>query len=443
MYMSNEKPKFHSKVLVNGSLFEMAYDEVSSSSFFIGLENGDVIRKESILINDSEVLPFPPAHDLIEKHVVLFPSDAEEYVSEAKLIEDIRLFIHKYLEVSEFLEKIAPYYVLLTWSYESFNELPYLRAIGDYGSGKSRFLKVIGSICYQPMITVGATTTAPIFRIMNQFKGTLILDEADLRFSDTNVELVKILNSGFQKEMPVLRCADSKQNHDVRAYDVFGPKIIATRNQFDDKALESRFIIEHMDGKLIRKDIPLNISNEFVGEALTLRNKCLLWKLRNWSTIGLKTMEIPYVEHRLVQIASPLLSIIDDEMTRNDLISYITKYNGELIIERGLSFEGEIFESVYEFMGDGRAYATIKEITDFHNTKLTDREKLNPRKIGSILRNKFQMNPVKINKGFILKKDIFEKHAQRLATKYGLNSEQVNDVNVVGGHEDIPIELFN
>jgi hypothetical protein len=82
---------------------------------------------------------------------------------------------------------------------DRFNEVPYLRAIGDFGSGKSRFIQSIGILCYKPVFTGGATTPSPIFRIVNEVHGTLIIDEADFKFSDMTSEIVKILNTGYQK----------------------------------------------------------------------------------------------------------------------------------------------------------------------------------------------------------------------------------------------------
>jgi len=39
-------------------------------------------------------------------------------------------------DVSPAFEKVATHYVLLSWVYDAFNELPYLRRGGDYGSAK-------------------------------------------------------------------------------------------------------------------------------------------------------------------------------------------------------------------------------------------------------------------------------------------------------------------
>jgi hypothetical protein len=136
-------------------------------------------------------------------------------------------------------EKIASYYVLFSWVYHSFNELPYLRLRGDPGSGKTRLLLTVGSLCYKPIFASGASTFSRLCRILDAFRGTLIIDEGDFRLSDERAEIVKILNNGNAKGFPVLRSEVSgKGEFNPRAYAVIGPKLVATRGFFEDRALE-------------------------------------------------------------------------------------------------------------------------------------------------------------------------------------------------------------
>jgi len=72
--------------------------------------------------------------------VVHFASAVAPYDSQAALFADVERFIHRYLELPSDLEDIAALYVLLTWVYEFAPSIPYLRVIGDWGSGKTRFL---------------------------------------------------------------------------------------------------------------------------------------------------------------------------------------------------------------------------------------------------------------------------------------------------------------
>ena len=151
----------------------------------------------------------------------------------------------------------------------AFNELPYLRLRGDYGTGKTRGLLAIGSLCYRPFFASGASTVSPIFHTLDRLGGTLILDEADFRFSDATSEVVKILNNGNVKGMPVLRTMQNRDKEfNPRAFRVFGPKIIAMRGSYDDPALESRFLTEDMGLRPMRADIPISQPTALRAEAL-------------------------------------------------------------------------------------------------------------------------------------------------------------------------------
>src|SRR5207237_5708350 len=134
-------------------------------------------------------VPYSTNNNLSRNRVALFPSEAKDYGSESALIEGIRAFIHRYVDVSPLFETIAIYYVLLSWVYEDFNELPYLRIRGDFGSGKTRFLLIVGSICFRPIFASGASSISPIFRILDSFKVTLIIDEGDFRMSAEKTDL--------------------------------------------------------------------------------------------------------------------------------------------------------------------------------------------------------------------------------------------------------------
>jgi hypothetical protein len=158
---------------------------------------------EEVTIDDKRYRPYPPTYNLVEKNVILFPSLTCPYENEEEILAEVQAFIHKYLDITEIYEQIATYYVLFSWMYDKFNEVPYLRTIGDFGSGKSRFLQAIGILCYKPIFTGGATTPSPIFRIVNEAKGTLIIDEADFKQRILFLSLTT-LKSTYQKKREVL-----------------------------------------------------------------------------------------------------------------------------------------------------------------------------------------------------------------------------------------------
>jgi predicted HTH domain antitoxin len=438
----NKKKIRKSSMILDGQVVETIYNQKEEKTQFAVYRDNQVELLDTIKNdNGDEFYPLDAKSDIVNKNVVLLPSIPLEYENEEKLIKDIKNYIHKYLDISPTYEQIASYYVLFSWIFDRFHEVPYLRAIGDFGSGKSRFLQAIGSICYRPIFTGGATTTAPIFRILDEIKGTLVLDEADMRFSDMTTDVVKILNMGYQKGGSVLRM-QGKELLEIKAYDVFSPKIIATRETFSDKALESRFLTEEMGRGKLRNDIPRRLSDEFWNEALEIRNKLLMWRFRNYhKELIFDEAMIEGVHPRLHQIVIPLMTIIESKEMKESLKDFVQKYNVELIADRGLSRESDIAFAILKFENDTKKKEiTVGEIAEYINQDIFDFEgKLTPRKIGWYLRSKMQLKPYKTRKGYVLN---LERNKERLdfwKERYGITDEDikgedvnvVNDVNVV------------
>ena len=265
-----------------------------------------------------------PKAPLIQHDVVLLPSELADYGSYDDLIAEIRAHVRRYVDLSEEFEIVTAHYVLLTWLYDCFNELPYLRVRGDYGTGKTRFLQIVGSICYRPMFVSGASTVSPIFHLLDTFKGTLILDEADFRFSDEKAELVKILNNGNARGMPLLRAHISRQaEFEPRVFHVFGPKLVAMRKEYEDEALESRFVTEEVEMGELRSDVPINLPHRYSEEAFLLRNRLLMYRFRNWRPFELGSkLQVNGTTARQRQLLAPLFAVALSQKAQSVLRSF-------------------------------------------------------------------------------------------------------------------------
>ncbi len=340
------------------------------------------------------------------KHgVVLFPSEPEEYGDEAALVSRIRDFIRRHVEVSEEFELIATYYVLFTWVYDAFHEVPYVRVRGGYGSGKTRFLLTVGSLCRLPIFASAASTVSPVFRLLDSFRGTLILDEGDFRYSDEKSEIVKILNNGNARGFPVLRTeVSSKKEFDPRAYQVFGPKIIATRGFFQDRALESRCVTEDMRGGQIRSGIPLNLDERFHDEARSIRNQLLLYRLRHFKDARAEVRaSAGDLEPRLQQIFGPLCSVVGDASEREKVAAIVGRLNEDLVEERSEAAEAQVLEVIRDLVADGSRLA-IQDITRRFLTRYGDQyeRRVTPRWIGSLVRRRLGLKPSRSTGVFML-----------------------------------------
>jgi hypothetical protein len=388
-----------SAVLPNGELVEMVYDPtLRKTQFVVGTAEAWGYEETADLTPAERLVPYSATNNLVKHGVVLFPSEPAEYGTVAELVARIRDFVHRFVEISEDFEAIAVYYILFTWIYDAFHEVPYVRVRGGYGSGKTRFLLAVGSLCRFPIFASAASTVSPVFRLLDSFRGTLILDEGDFRQSDEKSEIVKILNNGNARGFPVLRTEVSpKKEFDPRAYHVFGPKIVATRGFFQDRALESRCLTEDMRGGKLRHDIPLNLDDSFHEEARSLRNQLLLYRLRHFKDArGQTRAGARDLEPRLQQIFGPLVSVIDDVSAREWVVSTLGKYNEDLVEERSETAEAQVLTVIRDLVSKGPdVRLAIQDIaTEFTSRYGAEYERrVTPRWIGSLVRRRLGLKP--------------------------------------------------
>jgi hypothetical protein len=415
-----------SAVLDDGSIIETLASRRERIVTLIRFHGDSVEKGMTLDVPELGLIrPYSPDNSLLAHGVVRFPSAPAACGSEVELALSVRQFIHRYADLSEAFEEAAAYYVLLTWVFDAFNELPYLRLKGDFGSGKTRCLQTIGSLCYKPMFASGASTVSPLFRIIDAFRGTLVIDESDFRYSDERSEIVKILNNGNAKGFPVLRSeATPGKDFNPKAFDVFGPKIIATRRSFDDRALESRCITEEMTGLPPRPDIPLSLPESFHDEADQLKNRLLgyrvRWRLKLDTSIPDRD---PYLEARVAQVFAPLMAVAFDLPAKKRLYDLARKTSGTLRIDRGTTTEAQLLDIIAELRRDGIPLG-MKEMAERFAARFgTDYSRsVTPRWIGSQLRSRLSLLTVKGHGTFVVPDSESQKLAN-LFKRYGMSEE--------------------
>jgi hypothetical protein len=410
--------------VVGDTLVELVYDAGKRATALVVSRFGGLwnIEQELAIPTGETLIPYAPSNNLIVNECVLLPSKPVEYGLKGELIEGIRSYIHKYVDLSPEFEMIAAHYVLLTWVYDAFAETPYLRFLGEWGTGKTRALITIGSICYKPFFASGASTVSPIFHIQDAFAGTLVLDEADLPYSDAKAELVKIFNNGTSRGMPVLRSIVNRHREiNPYAFKVFGPKIVASRERFEDRALESRFITERTGNAPLRPDISIPQPSSLKADALELRNRLLHFRLCEFFNIKADPDALmKEVDPRLQQMALPLLSMVDEPVLREKMqLALIAQF------ERTHSE----YESVPETGVLACAFAAtvehpdedipVGEIARRYNDAYADFDPRNSRWVGSVLRNNFHLTTRK-SKGVYVVPASEQAKIANLATRRGI-----------------------
>ncbi len=414
-------------MLVNDNIVEQCY-KPGKGVYFAIWDGEKVEYKDIINVDGVEYKPIM-AQEVLKKAIML-PEEATDYGTDEELDNEIKEFVTKWLDIPEDVLQFAIWNIKRSWVYDRFHTLNYLRALGDIGMGKTRFLDTLGSIHYKPIATSGATTSAPVFRIIQKWKGTLIMDEADFNKSDEAQDIIKIINMGYEKGKWVMRC--DKENFDtVDFFDPYCPKILATRKTFTDKAVESRCITQVMRGT--NKKVPLNLNDAFFAKAQELRNKLLMWRFRNYYSIDVgKEFDLGLdLEPRVMQIVNTFVSMFGQDKKQLEVFkTFIQKHQEELIDERRSSFAGSVVESIYNLLNNGVADISAQDIIEEGSITDYKGNKLKPRGLSSTLKSLgFGKTIMKRIDGEIKRCVPMEMEVvQNLLKRYGF---ECNDVTVV------------
>lgn len=398
-----------SRVLDDGTLIELIYDgQTRSTALAVRLPGGlQTIERECVSSGSESFAPYAADNTLIEARAVLLPSAIGELEDKQALLREVRTFLHRYVDLPETFEAIAAHYVLLSWVYDAFTDLPYLRLRGDYGTGKTRALLTIGSLCNKPFFASGASTVSPIFHIQDAFQGTLILDEADFRFSDASAQLTKILNNGSTAGMPVLRTMTNRNRElNPQAFRVFGPKIIAMREHFSDLALESRFLTHETSGRSLRADVPVHLPEVFKSEALALRNKLLAWRFHSRFSVGPDPSRAAVgVAPRYRQSSLALLSLVDDPALGDQITRELAGEEARVTQERADTLEAAMLTAIVgAFDASPTAHASVDDVACRFNEIAASElgRPMSNKWVGGFIRRRLRVAPVKSGGTYVI-----------------------------------------
>ena len=161
--------------------------------------------------------------ELIKKNA---PVPLDKPVDCDVLMNDLISEIKKYVVLSDHAALAVALWAINTWCYEEFARCPLLLINApERECGKTQLLKIVEMLVYRPLETANITLAA-LFRVINNYKPTVLIDEADT-FMDSRGEMAGILNKGYERGGLVLRVeSDGKELREC-AYAVHGPKAMA------------------------------------------------------------------------------------------------------------------------------------------------------------------------------------------------------------------------
>lgn len=163
---------------------------------------------------------------------------------------------------------------------------------------------MLGRLVARPLLAANVSTAA-IFRVVESFRPTLLVDEADT-FVHDNDELRGILNSGHRKGGTVLRVEGD--NHEVRAFATYGACVIACIGELPGTIADRSIHVELKRRNLGEKIMPFRYDR--TAHLGLLARQAARWAEDNAISVAASDPDMPdTLSNRAADNWRPLLAI--------------------------------------------------------------------------------------------------------------------------------------
>lgn len=236
------------------------------------------------------------------------PEPWPEPVDGAGLLDELAATFRRYLALPDGADVALPLWVLHTYVFDAFPITPRLGfTSATKRCGKTTAQTLTGQLVPRPLTTANITTAA-LFRAVEAYKPTVLIDEADT-FLEERQELRGLLNAGhFRPTAYVIRTVG--EDHEVRVFSVWAPASVALIGSLPstlaDRSIEIRMRRKNPDERVERLRL------DRLDELEPLRRKAARWAQDNMEALAHIDPEVPSELHdRAADNWRPLLAIAE------------------------------------------------------------------------------------------------------------------------------------
>lgn len=156
--------------------------------------------------------------------------------------------------------------------------------------GKSTLLECLEGLLYRPLLASNISAAA-LFRCIQEWQPTLLIDEADC-FVNDNEELNGLINAGHTRRTAfVLRVEKINDKHVPQKFSVWGAQVLAGIGKQRDTLMDRSIIIE------MRRKAPgescTRLPIDHFERCQPLRRRCLRWATDNIEALKSATPKVP------------------------------------------------------------------------------------------------------------------------------------------------------
>lgn len=341
--------------------------------------------------------------------------ELEVLINNKRLDNLIRLIQDYYMDVfDKKLTTLTTYYILSTYLYEMFDSIGYLFLCSDSGTGKTKWSTIIQNLSFNS-INATNTSEAAMFRIVEQSKGTLFIDDYEKIEETKKNSIDQLLKVGYKKGGKTCRAEKVGDNFVPVFFDVFCPKVL-TNTEGLDSITYSRCIPLHLIKTLSNKGMLNPKSSDAFWQQI--RDCCYYWAMLNWKKVKLnyESIEVSDLNNRDLELVKPVLAV--------------AKTFGQVEYETVLSSVKDIFANrdLFDFTSDWD-YILFNALRKYFNeNSVLKNEFIQTKEILDLMladmffdEDDKKRPSVKWVGRLLSRIDLFEKHREAAGVKYKLD----------------------
>ena len=168
------------------------------------------------------------------------------------LLQEIAATLRRFIVCDREIRIAASLWCAFTWIIDHVQVAPIAMITApEKQCGKSQLLTLIGKLSNRPLVA-SSITAQSLFRVVEAFSPTLLIDEAD-SFMRENEDLRGIINSGHTRQSAfAIRCVGD--NHEPTRFSTWGAKAISGIGSLPDTIMD-RAIIFNLRRKLPGEEV--------------------------------------------------------------------------------------------------------------------------------------------------------------------------------------------
>ena len=214
-----------------------------------------------------------------------------EPVDGTELLNALVTVINEYLILPEGAAEAMALWTLHTYCHDAAWIDPLLAVLSPTKRcGKTTAMNLLGSISDKPLLASNCTS-ATLFRGIEKYKPTLLLDEAETFITD-NEEMRGVINSGHNRaSAQILRAVPIGDSYDVKPFSTWCPKAIACIGKLPSTLMDRAIVVWIQRKK--KADKVRRLRGDKLHEFEPIRRRCARWALDNLDAIKAIDPDVP------------------------------------------------------------------------------------------------------------------------------------------------------